>query len=58
MKKVAYESKPLLTIFTIGHSTHTRLRVSPIRLSTQRLFLQYSGAGIHLLAPEECIMPT
>jgi uncharacterized protein (DUF488 family) len=23
MKKVAYESKPLLTVFTIGHSTHT-----------------------------------
>src|SRR5664279_3295599 len=23
MKRVAYESKPLLTVFTIGHSTHT-----------------------------------
>jgi uncharacterized protein (DUF488 family) len=23
MKKVAYESKPLLTVFTIGHSTHS-----------------------------------
>ena len=23
MKKVAYESKPLLTVFTIGQSTHT-----------------------------------